>query len=50
MALGCSITVRRALRQDVGAIMAMLADDPLGSARERLERQLPSPFSVVMSA
>ena len=34
-------TIRRACRDDVGAIVAMLADDPLGSARERIEDPLP---------
>jgi ribosomal protein S18 acetylase RimI-like enzyme len=37
-----SITIRRAVREDVGFIVAMLADDKLGSARERLEDP-PSP-------
>jgi len=36
-----SITLRRAGRDDVGIIVAMLADDRLGSARERLEDPLP---------
>ena len=39
-----SITIRRARRDDVGVIVAMLADDPLGSARERLEDPLPPPY------
>lgn len=34
-------TIRRACRDDVGVIVAMLADDPLGSARERIEEPLP---------
>lgn len=34
-------TIRRACRDDVGVIVAMLADDPLGSARERIEDPLP---------
>jgi N-acetylglutamate synthase-like GNAT family acetyltransferase len=41
MAAISSITIRRARRDDVGSIVAMLADDPLGSARERLEDPLP---------
>jgi ribosomal protein S18 acetylase RimI-like enzyme len=41
MAATSSITIRRARRDDVGAIVAMLADDPLGSPRERLEDPLP---------
>jgi ribosomal protein S18 acetylase RimI-like enzyme len=36
-----STTIRRACREDVRVIVAMLADDPLGSARERLEEPLP---------
>jgi ribosomal protein S18 acetylase RimI-like enzyme len=36
-----STTIRHARREDVRAIVAMLADDPLGSARERLEEPLP---------
>ena len=39
-----SITIRRARRNDVQAIVAMLADDPLGAARERLEDPLPSVY------
>jgi ribosomal protein S18 acetylase RimI-like enzyme len=41
MATMSSVTIRRARRDDVGIIVAMLADDPLGSARERLEEPLP---------
>ena len=39
-----SVTIRRARRDDVGVIVGMLADDPLGSARERLEDPLPPPY------
>ncbi|HKO71633.1 MAG TPA: GNAT family N-acetyltransferase [Bradyrhizobium sp.] len=39
-----AISIRRARRDDVGAIVAMLADDPLGSGRERVEQPLPSPY------
>jgi ribosomal protein S18 acetylase RimI-like enzyme len=35
------VTIRRARRDDVASMVAMLADDPLGSARERLEDPLP---------
>jgi len=42
MAAISSVTIRRARREDVGIIVAMLADDPLGSARERLEEPLPA--------
>jgi ribosomal protein S18 acetylase RimI-like enzyme len=41
MAAISSVTIRRARRGDVGVIVAMLADDPLGSARERIEDPLP---------
>ena len=37
-----SITIRRARHDDVAAIVAMLADDHLGRARERLEHPLPA--------
>jgi len=37
-----SVTMRRARRDDVEAIVAMLADDPLGAARERIEDPLPA--------
>jgi len=39
-----SITIRRARRDDVRAIVVMLADDPLGRARERLEEPLPDSY------
>jgi ribosomal protein S18 acetylase RimI-like enzyme len=38
------ITIRRARRDDVGVIVAMLADDRLGRARERLETPLPESY------
>jgi ribosomal protein S18 acetylase RimI-like enzyme len=38
------ITIRRARRDDVAIIIAMLADDPLGSGRERLEDPLPPSY------
>ncbi len=41
MAAASSITIRRARREDVGIIVRMLADDPLGGAREQLEDPLP---------
>jgi GNAT superfamily N-acetyltransferase len=44
MAAISSITIRHARRDDVGVIVAMLADDPLGSARERLEDPLPPSY------
>jgi len=36
------VRIRRARREDIPAIIAMLADDRLGSARERIEDPLPS--------
>ena len=36
-----SVSIRRARREDVPAIVAMLADDHLGRARERVEDPLP---------
>jgi ribosomal protein S18 acetylase RimI-like enzyme len=39
-----SITMRRVRRDDVGVIVAMLADDALGRARERLEDPLPPAY------
>jgi ribosomal protein S18 acetylase RimI-like enzyme len=38
------VTIRRARRDDVKAIVAMLADDPLGAARERIEDPLPAVY------
>ena len=37
-----SISIRRARRQDVEAIVRMLADDPFGRGRERIEEPLPA--------
>src|SRR5689334_21992907 len=45
-----SISIRRARRDDVAAIVAMLADDPLGSARERIEDPLPPPYFSAFEA
>ena len=45
MAATSSITIRRARRNDVGAIVAMLADDALGRTRERLEDPPPACYS-----
>lgn len=50
MAAISSITIRRARRDDVHAIVAMLADDRLGSARERLEDPLPSSYFQAFEA
>jgi ribosomal protein S18 acetylase RimI-like enzyme len=50
MAAILSINLRRARRGDVGAIVRMLADDRLGSARERLEEPLPSSYFLAFEA
>jgi len=50
MATTSSITIRRARRDDVGSIVAMLADDPLGSARERLADPLPPSYFQAFEA
>ena len=39
-----SVSIRPARREDVAAIVAMLADDRLGSARERVEDPLPASY------
>ncbi len=39
-----SISIRPARRSDVAAIVAMLADDHLGRARERLDDPLPTSY------
>jgi ribosomal protein S18 acetylase RimI-like enzyme len=44
MASMLQVTIRRARRDDVGSIVAMLADDHLGAARERLEDLLPQTY------
>jgi ribosomal protein S18 acetylase RimI-like enzyme len=44
MAAVSPVTIRRARRDDVGSIIAMLADDRLGAARERLEDPLPQAY------
>jgi ribosomal protein S18 acetylase RimI-like enzyme len=41
MAAISSVTIRPARRDDVGAIVGMLADDALGSGRERIEDPPP---------
>ena len=46
----CPVTIRRARRDDVGVIVAMLADDPLGAARERIEDPLPSSYFAAFEA
>ncbi|WJR79685.1 GNAT family N-acetyltransferase [Bradyrhizobium sp. NP1] len=50
MTSSSAFTIRRARRDDVDAIVAMLADDPLGSARERLETPLPPCYFAAFEA
>ncbi len=50
MTSSSTITIRRARREDVPAIIKMLADDPLGSARERVEEPLPAPYFQAFEA
>jgi ribosomal protein S18 acetylase RimI-like enzyme len=50
MAAISSVTIRRARRDDVGVIVGMLADDPLGSARERIEDPLPPSYFQAFEA
>ena len=38
------VTIRQTRREDVGPIVAMLADDPLGGPRERIEDPLPQSY------
>jgi ribosomal protein S18 acetylase RimI-like enzyme len=47
MAAISSVTIRRARRDDVSVIVAMLADDPFGGARERIEEPLPPSYFQV---
>jgi len=41
---------RTARREDLPAILALLADDPLGAERERLEDPVPEPYVTAFSA
>ncbi len=50
MAQSDPISIRRARRDDVAVIVAMLADDRLGSARERLEDPLPPSYFAAFEA
>jgi len=45
-----AVAIRRARRDDVAAIAGMLADDPLGSARERIEVPLPPSYFQAFDA
>ena len=44
MSVISEVTIRRARREDVGIIIALLADDPLGGGRERIEDPLPQSY------
>jgi ribosomal protein S18 acetylase RimI-like enzyme len=44
------VTIRAARRGDVADIVAMLADDPLGRGRERVEDPLPSAYFAAFEA
>jgi GNAT superfamily N-acetyltransferase len=44
------IVFRRALERDLEAIVALLADDPLGSKRERFEAPLPQSYRQAYAA
>jgi ribosomal protein S18 acetylase RimI-like enzyme len=44
MAANSAVSIRPARRDDVGVIVEMLADDPLGSGRERIEDPLPPSY------
>ena len=44
------ISIRRTRRDDVAVIVAMLADDPLGGPRERVEDPLPQPYLAAFEA
>ena len=44
MVANSAVIIRRAHRDDVRIVVAMLADDPLGSGRERIEDPLPPSY------
>ena len=44
------LTIRRATRGDVPAIVRLLADDPLGQRRERYEEPLPEGYYAAFEA
>ena len=45
-----AIEIRRAMREDVPAIVRLLADDPLGRLRERDETPLPQSYYAAFAA
>jgi len=50
MAVISKVTIRRGRREDVAAIVGMLADDPLGGPRERIEDPLPPSYFSAFDA
>jgi ribosomal protein S18 acetylase RimI-like enzyme len=44
------VTIREAGETDLSAIVAMLADDPLGKTRERFEEPLPEAYRAAFRA
>jgi ribosomal protein S18 acetylase RimI-like enzyme len=50
MAAMLKVTIRRVRREDIAVIVGMLADDPLGGARERIEDPLPSSYFKAFEA
>jgi ribosomal protein S18 acetylase RimI-like enzyme len=50
MAATSTVTIRPARRGDVAIIVAMLADDALGSSRERIEDPLPPSYLQAFEA
>ncbi|HEU4830129.1 MAG TPA: GNAT family N-acetyltransferase [Gemmatimonadales bacterium] len=45
-----AVTFRSARREDLHAVIALLADDPLGATRERLEDPLPDAYLRAFAA
>ena len=50
MSTTSGITIRPARREDISPIVAMLADDPLGGPRERIEDPLPQSYFAAFEA
>ena len=50
MSTALDIIIRRARREDIGPIVGMLADDPLGGGRERIEDPLPQCYFTAFEA
>lgn len=47
---GDGVAFRAAIRADLPALVAMLADDPLGATRERFEEPLPEAYAHAFAA